>query len=129
MSATNFILSVAFEKIRDLEKSKRPKGIWRPLLLKRLVIKLTAEQDTTSKEADRAACGADARIRQRGLKRQRAEDEVEKMAEKQQVHSHGLRWREERAREFIAALEPSRIDMKALDEELGPEPDIEFLDD
>lgn len=129
MSDADFVLSAALSKLRDIRKSKRHEGLWRRLLLERLVGKLTAMQETACKEADGEAFRVQVDVRRRGQKRKRVGEEVEERDGKRRQSSAELRWREERAREFIAALPPCKIDMDALDEELGPEPDIEFLDD
>lgn len=122
----DFLLSLAKRK---LYACRFTGDIHRDVLLTNLKRKLRAARKRLREEGDRRSCCGDGANGRRCQKRRREGGESSSGSAKRSCCSGVLSWRVERVRDFIAGLAPCRVNWQALEEELGPEPDIELLDD
>lgn len=122
----DFLLSLAKRK---LYACRFTGDIHRDVLLTNLKRKLRAARKRLREEGDRRSCCGDGANGRRCQKRRREGGESPFGSAKRSCCSGVLSWRVERVRDFIAGLAPCRVNWQALEEELGPEPDIELLDD
>lgn len=120
----DFLLSLAKWKLHACRVTG---DIHRDVLLTNLKSKLRAARRRLREESDRRSyCGDGAN----GCRKRRREGEESTAGSaKRSCCSGVLSWRVERVRDFIAGLAPCRVNWQALEEELGPEPDIQLLDD
>ncbi|XP_075560527.1 uncharacterized protein LOC142592756 isoform X1 [Dermacentor variabilis] len=100
---------VAFSKLRDLDEPKRHEGMWRRLLLERLVLKLTAVQETACKKANGEVFG----VRQILVNEDKSSSAVRRRLKKGMGSGARVRlsfgpWREERARDLSPHIGPAR---------------------
>ncbi|KAH6934610.1 hypothetical protein HPB50_025698 [Hyalomma asiaticum] len=120
----NALLSAATVKYHKYGKS----GDFRRYVLHRnLARKIHSYRMRRRRQQDPPACRSPAR---NGRPRcTESQDSADRPAQPQSSLPADVQRRLQCARQFIAGLEPSRVDMQAIEEELGPDPDIEFLDD
>lgn len=121
----DFLFSLTKEK---LYACRFTGDIHRDVLLTNLKSKLRAVRKRHRVDGDRRGSRGDGADGRRCRKRRREGEESTAGPAKRSC-SDVISWRVERVREFIAALAPCRVNWQALEEELGPEPDIQLLDD
>lgn len=113
----NTLLSTAQEKLRQCCESG---DMRRRVLHQNLVRELAAARNR------RAPAGS---CRPRRRRQREGDDSAARPARRQRTSPPEVELRLDRVQQFVAGLAPSRVDLAALEEELGPDPDIEFLDD
>ncbi|KAL1475306.1 hypothetical protein MTO96_037380 [Rhipicephalus appendiculatus] len=138
---TRFLLAAALDKIHVIKNGKRDTDLARLVLLENLVQKLTAvlQSGENGDDAEKAAicdgpCGC---VADGPSELARHSGEIRK-AEPQEATSATSRLpgtfdqlprQPQDVHQFVKALGLQPASKNSLDEELGPEPDIEFLDD
>ncbi|XP_037564397.1 uncharacterized protein LOC119443806 [Dermacentor silvarum] len=139
---TKLLLAAALEKIHAIRNGKRDMDLVRLVLLENLVQKLTAvlQNDENGDDAEEAANGDGAcacvavegpseRGRRTGEKHKPEPLEATDGPSKLARSCDQLSQQQENVLQFIRALGLQPASKNALEEELGPEPDIQFLDD
>ncbi|XP_075539601.1 uncharacterized protein LOC142574394 [Dermacentor variabilis] len=137
-----FLLTAALEKIHAIRNGKRDMDLVRLVLLENLVQKLTAvlQSDENWDDAEEAANGDGARghvaveapseLARRSAEKHKPEPQKATDGQSKLARPCGqISQQQGNIHQFIRALGLQLASKNALEEELGPEPDIQFLDD